>query len=96
EVLFITNVQHDCREGKCGPTGKKMQLQERQESGVEIQVIEHTELDRFIINTHALHNSHLLRKTLPRGLIQPIPYSTNRREMHDKLAASLRETQSAK
>lgn len=73
-----------------------MQLQERQESGVEIPVFEHTTGERFVINTHALHNAHLLREALPRDLTKPVPYVQNRRETHEQLATSLRSTQGRK
>ena len=36
-------------------------------------MIEHKPLDEYIINTHSLHNAHLLWKAIPRTLISPIP-----------------------
>lgn len=47
-------------------------------------------MDRFIINSHAFHNAHLLRAILPRDLLAPIPLFPQRREKHDEFAATLR------
>jgi len=35
--------------------------------------ITHKPLDEYVINTHTLHNGHLLQKAIPRALISPIP-----------------------
>jgi hypothetical protein len=51
----------------------------------------HKTLDRFIINTHAFHNTHLLRATLPWNLVAPIPFVTNHTVKHHKLAAEFQE-----
>lgn len=47
----------------------------------------------YVINTHSLHNTHLLRRSLPRDLIAPVPFiDPNRRQAeHAKLAAEWRE-----
>ncbi|KAF8799648.1 hypothetical protein BYT27DRAFT_7033750, partial [Phlegmacium glaucopus] len=95
-ILFNVNVQHDCQTAKCAATGRQIQQQEQQDSGVEIAVIKHTGLSRYIINTHSLHNSHLIRDALPRNLTKPIPYLENRHQTHDELAAKLRATQETK
>ncbi|KAJ6478037.1 hypothetical protein C8R47DRAFT_941277, partial [Mycena vitilis] len=58
--------------------------------------IVHEPVDRFIINTHAFHNAHFLRATLPRDLIAPIPLSENRKEKHDEFATTLRATVASK
>ncbi|KAF8066039.1 hypothetical protein FPV67DRAFT_1450595 [Lyophyllum atratum] len=56
----------------------------------------HKEGDRYLINTHAFHNAHLIRATLPRDLTIPIPYAPNREEYHSGIATSLRSVQDAK
>ncbi|KAJ7697137.1 hypothetical protein B0H17DRAFT_1130453 [Mycena rosella] len=85
------NVQHDCHSAKFGATGVRFRMQERVESGKTENYIVHASLARFIINTHAFHNAHLLRATLPRDLIAPIPLFPDREAKHHELAAQLRE-----
>ena len=56
-------------------------------------MIEHQPLDLYVINTHSLHNTHLLRRALPRDLIAPIPFidPDQREAEHAKLVAKWRE-----
>lgn len=56
-------------------------------------MIEHQPLDVYVINTHSLHNAHLLRRALPRDLIAPVPFidPSQRQAEHAKLAAGWRE-----
>ncbi|KAJ7583762.1 hypothetical protein C8J56DRAFT_893430 [Mycena floridula] len=91
-ILFIVNVQHDCRAAKCIASGMRAVIQERTATSRQEQFIEHQPLQQFIINTTALHNSHLLRRTLPRNLIQPIPLipEDDRLSFHNEQAAILR------
>ncbi|KAF8179337.1 hypothetical protein K438DRAFT_1546625, partial [Mycena galopus ATCC 62051] len=56
----------------------------------------HKPLDRFFINSLAFHNAHLLRATLPRDIIAPIPLFLNGQQKHYELAAQLREMQSTR
>ncbi|KAJ7734281.1 hypothetical protein B0H16DRAFT_1467677 [Mycena metata] len=56
----------------------------------EIYGVCYVPLDRFIISSHALHNAHLLRATLPRALLAPIPLFDDRRRKHNELADQLR------
>ena len=58
--------------------------------------IVHESLDRFIVNSHAFHNAHLLRAALPRDLLAPIPLFEDRRAKHDEFASTLRDTRAVK
>ena len=71
-------------------------MQERVESGFAKSYIEHQPIDRFVINTHAFHNAHFLRASLPRSLIAPIPLYENRMAKHHEIAKNLRTTQDGK
>ena len=71
-------------------------MQERVESGLVQTYIEHKPIERFVINTHAFHNAHLLRATLPRSLVAPIPLHPDRQAKHFEIAGGLRVTQEAK
>ncbi|KIJ62748.1 hypothetical protein HYDPIDRAFT_93359, partial [Hydnomerulius pinastri MD-312] len=98
DILFIANVQHNCHDTKCTPSGRRFRQQERMNSSVEEHYIEHKDDDNFLLNTHALHNAAVLRKTLPRHLTAPVPYVPieERRAAHDELATKLRAEQDAK
>src|SRR6266478_4636992 len=66
DVEFDFNVQHDCLFAGCGPTGKRPRVQERIVASEATETfIEHRDISRWIINTHSLHNGHLLRRCLP-------------------------------
>ncbi|KAJ3517709.1 hypothetical protein NLJ89_g342 [Agrocybe chaxingu] len=95
-IDFLYNVQHDCPLSKCTASGKRPLMQERIESGLIQTYIEHRPIERFVINTHAFHNAHLLRATLPRSLVAPILLHPNRRAKHFEIAGGLRVTQDAK
>src|SRR5271156_2729000 len=96
--MFQYNVQHDCRQAKCVASGKQAVIQERVQSEVsEPNVfIKHKPLDRFLINTHAFHNAHLIRAALPRDLTIPIAYSEDCVAHHAAIATKLREIQGGK
>ncbi|KAJ6623752.1 hypothetical protein B0H10DRAFT_2174686 [Mycena sp. CBHHK59/15] len=96
DVKFKVNVQHDCYTGKCEATGQRLRMQERVESDQIENFIVHEPVDRFIINSHAFHNAHLLRATLPRHLIAPSPLFEDRKEKHDEFAATLRANLASK
>ncbi|KAJ7246181.1 hypothetical protein C8J57DRAFT_1678249 [Mycena rebaudengoi] len=91
-IKFKFNVQHDCYSANCEANGVRLRVQERVESDQTEKYIVHKPLDRFIVNTHAFHNAHLLRATLPRDLIAPIPLFPDRQAKHHELAAELRDT----
>jgi hypothetical protein len=92
-LLFEFNAQHDCYHGKCAATGQRSVMQERVRSGKTEKYIEHAATDRWIINTHALHNAHLLRLVVPRELIRPIPFVVDRHSHHCAMALGLRTNQ---
>lgn len=95
-VLFEYNAQHDCHQAGCTASGKQAVLQEHIDSGITENYIEHKPLDCFLINTHAFHNAHLIRATLPRDLTVPIAFAANRRSHHDQIAQKLRVLQEEK
>lgn len=95
-IDFLYNVQHDCPLAKCTASGKQTLMQERVESGLFKTYIEHQPIERFVINTHAFHNAHLLRATLPRSIIVPIPLYQDRGGKHNELAENLRSTLESK
>jgi hypothetical protein len=93
DIKFALNVQHDCCKAKCTASGLKFHVQERTKTCIEEPMIEHKPLKRFLINLHAFHNAHLVRRTLPRSLWAPVslyPSDEVRRAKHNELAASLR------
>jgi len=94
--MFQYNVQHDCRQAKCTASGKRAVIQERVQTELSESVIEHKPLDRFLINTHAFHNAHLIRAILPRDLTIPVAYSADRVAHHFSIATNLREIQDGK
>lgn len=91
DIRFKFNTQHDCQFSKCTASGERVIIQERIATGLVEKVIEHKNTERYIINTAALHNDHLLRRALPRHLTKPIPLLGNRKATHDELALSLRK-----
>jgi hypothetical protein len=90
-LLFEVNVQHACRESQCQATGRRPRIQERQQTDIEMEVVEHVDDTRFIINMHALHNAARLRKVLPRSITKPAPYHVDRIAAHSRTATALRE-----
>ncbi|KAJ7036123.1 hypothetical protein C8F04DRAFT_1339635 [Mycena alexandri] len=96
DVKFLFNAQHDCNAAGCSASGQRRRMQERVESDLFDTFIVHEPLERFIINTHAFHNAHLLRQVLPRALTAPIALFVDRKEKHYELATTLRETKDAR
>ncbi|KAJ6609917.1 hypothetical protein B0H10DRAFT_1687181, partial [Mycena sp. CBHHK59/15] len=84
------NSQHDCYTRKSEATRERLCMREHVESDTTENLIVHAPLDRFIINSHAFHNAHLLRAALPRDLLAPIPLFEDRKAKHDEFAATLR------
>ncbi|KAF5376296.1 hypothetical protein D9615_008525 [Tricholomella constricta] len=95
-VLFHFNAQLDCQRAKCTASGEHPVRQERTLSGNTEKCIEHESMQQFILNTHTLHNAHLIRAALPRNLTVPIPYALDWTAHHQELAQQLRVTQTIK
>ncbi|THU78513.1 hypothetical protein K435DRAFT_876542 [Dendrothele bispora CBS 962.96] len=93
---FAIGRLHDCRFSGCKATGSRVIQQERKETSRSIPIIQHANDDNFIINTHALHNSTLLRELLPRELTQPKPFHQDRPAYHAQVARELRVVQTEK
>ena len=96
KILFNYNVQHDCRFAKCTTSGKQAIIQERVQSEKTEVYIEHQPVNRYLVNTHAFHNAHLIRATLPRDLTVPIPYTNDRQVHHNQMAIKLQASQASK
>jgi len=94
-ILFSFNAQHDCITANCQFESVPV-LQERQTTERTQMIVKHTDDARFILNMHALHNSHLIRKALPHQLTKPVLRFPDRAAIHNQLAAKLRETGPAK
>ncbi|KAG6819226.1 hypothetical protein H0H93_014021 [Arthromyces matolae] len=93
DLLFVFNAQHDCVGLQCEiQDSERFETQERISTTIHKKMISHRDADRYIINMHALHNCHLIRKVLPRELIKPVPFKTNRDQFHSDLASDLRVT----
>ncbi|KAF8578636.1 hypothetical protein K439DRAFT_1527754 [Ramaria rubella] len=71
EVMFMINVQHDCRTSGCKPTGQKPVIQEHEITLTTVSVITHTDDIFYIINLAALHNTALLRDSFSCHLTAP-------------------------
>ncbi|KAF9440425.1 hypothetical protein P691DRAFT_613060, partial [Macrolepiota fuliginosa MF-IS2] len=65
QLLFDYNSQHDCYKGKCSTSGSEPVQQEHIDSGLTQGVVVHSDLDQFVINTHAFHNAHLICEVVP-------------------------------
>lgn len=95
-ILFNYNVQHDCRFAKCTTSGKRAIIQERVQSEKTEVYVEHQPINRYLVNTHAFHNAHFIRATLPRDLTVPIPYRDDRQAHHNQMAIKLQGSQASK
>ncbi|KAI0044842.1 hypothetical protein FA95DRAFT_1458150, partial [Auriscalpium vulgare] len=82
DVLFIFNAQHDCISGGCLATNTRPVRQERQDTTLFEQRIQHNDDDLYVINMHAIHNAAILRDSLPRALTAPRPYVQDRATLH--------------
>lgn len=94
--MFTFNAQHDCKAAGCVASGVRPIRQERHETDQNQDFIEHRPLARFLLNTHAFHNAHLIREVVPRHLTRPIPYVEDRKSHHHRIASILRASQNSK
>ncbi|KAJ7818865.1 hypothetical protein B0H14DRAFT_2601045 [Mycena olivaceomarginata] len=90
-IKFKINVQHDCYTTKCEATSECLCMQEHIKSDNVKNFIMHGSLDRFIINSHAFYNAHLLHTTLPRDLLALIPLFEDWKEKHGEFAEALHQ-----
>ncbi|EIN07387.1 hypothetical protein PUNSTDRAFT_71288, partial [Punctularia strigosozonata HHB-11173 SS5] len=96
-IRFAQNVQHDCVAGRCSATGQRKRKQERKESDIIEHFVQHNEAEQsYIINAHAFHNAHLLRRCLPRALWEPILHYEDRTSHHYAAARRYQHSQSSK
>lgn len=95
-MLFRFSAQHDCRLGGCLPSLTRPEVQERQPTGRTAQLIGHTDDLYFVLNTHTLHNTTLLRKVLPPHLTKPTLLVPDGQARHYEIAAKLRLMQASK
>ncbi|KAG8711711.1 hypothetical protein FRC11_002079, partial [Ceratobasidium sp. 423] len=66
QVECLVNLQHDCaRSNKCECTKVTYAIQERERTSKALLRVNHCDQVRFILNTHALHNSLRLRRAIP-------------------------------
>lgn len=91
-IQFMINVQHDCRIAGCSATGFHRQRQEHMDLDSTISCIKHIQDERYIINTHALHNAARLQCYLT----VPQPIIPERSKWHAEIAAEMRISQAAK
>ena len=94
-IYFIFNAQHDCEGGGCQLVETNV-LQDREETSRTELTVEHSNLDRYLINLHAHHNAWRLRKVLPRVLTAPVPYTLDRKKLHTEAARELQKKNPAK
>ncbi|KAF8586804.1 hypothetical protein K439DRAFT_1340119 [Ramaria rubella] len=96
DIMFMINVQHDCRAILCKPTSRKPVVQEHEITMQTVSVITHTDDMFYVINLAALYNAALLRESLSHHLMAPQPLHIDRHTFHDQLTTSLCLTQPLK
>ncbi|KAG8730694.1 hypothetical protein FRC10_002414 [Ceratobasidium sp. 414] len=90
DIDFAINVQHDCLTLHCPNSAVETIRQERRNTTLERQTVEHRADAIFVVNMHALHNARRLRDVFPRSLTESVPlHSTQTRQ--DFIAGSARD-----
>ncbi|EMD34744.1 hypothetical protein CERSUDRAFT_28747, partial [Gelatoporia subvermispora B] len=95
-LKFEINAQHDCFRCQCKASGRRFIRQERVETALTEEFIEHGSDDHFIVNMHSLHNAHLVRQVIPRNLSAPTVFYENRGQHHSEASARLQQTSKTK
>ncbi|EKM74296.1 hypothetical protein AGABI1DRAFT_103438 [Agaricus bisporus var. burnettii JB137-S8] len=88
-ILFDYNVQHDCYAARCSSNPQELIQQNHAQAGTTQAVIVHAAPEQYVINTHSLHNPHLIRQTVSRQLIAPVLKHIDRDSLHNEQARSL-------
>jgi hypothetical protein len=75
-----------------------MIIQKQEETESTRASVEHKEVERYILNTHAFHNAHLLNEILSPSLynITPIYKPAERATIHAAAAKQLHDNRAAK
>ncbi|KAJ7318546.1 hypothetical protein DFH08DRAFT_917520 [Mycena albidolilacea] len=78
---IVVKPEHDCLHFSCPLVHSVGPQQERSESRLTQKLTAHKDDSRFLVNTHGLHNAHLVREALPRHLTAPKPCFADRRRL---------------
>ncbi|KAG9078889.1 hypothetical protein FS749_009056 [Ceratobasidium sp. UAMH 11750] len=97
-IAFALNVQHDCLTLHCPNSAVEIIRQERINTTLERQSVEHRADPIFIVNMHALHNAQCIREVLPHHLTEPVRLQSEHDQQGFIAAAAkqLHERQSAR
>ncbi|KAG9093298.1 hypothetical protein FRC06_011576 [Ceratobasidium sp. 370] len=63
-ILGVINIQHRCAFAGCTDTGRVAIRQERQDTNVMRNAIQHQDDINFVVNTHSMHNYKLILELL--------------------------------
>ncbi|KAI0054541.1 hypothetical protein BV25DRAFT_1922595 [Artomyces pyxidatus] len=91
-LQFTLNVQHDCVRAECKTENTAVEIQDREKTTRTISTVKHDDDSHYIVNLHALHNPHVIRKVFPDNLVSVEMFVSpaDRRKLHDELSARLR------
>ncbi|KAG8759812.1 hypothetical protein FRC11_001359 [Ceratobasidium sp. 423] len=92
DIICLVNLQHDCTaEGKC-TVRQVAERQEREDTARTRHVVQHSNSQRYILNTQGLHGIKYLRCALPSSLLEwrglQVDRGTVMREAVQKLASA--------
>ncbi|KAG9087699.1 hypothetical protein FRC06_002418 [Ceratobasidium sp. 370] len=63
-VLGVINLQHRCAFAACTDAGRVIVRQERQDTNITRNTIQHTDNVNFVVNIHSMHNYKLIKELL--------------------------------